>query len=429
MAGIRVNRLWIGGALFALLLSAGCGDDGSVSDSGMPLADGGTADASPDAGDSATPDGASDGAMDGASDTGMPPSCEEADLDHLLVVTTAADFSRARLGAIDLSDLSDATASADLSDSDSVAASAACTGFVLSRGEGVVSVVDEADPLAFTHDIDVDPAGSPGPYASNPQTLVAASATKAYVIQQARNVVTIIDPTRMDSAAVLGEIDLSPYLSSGDTDGLVDATDAIVVGDRLYVGLGNYWFDSSFAIQFEGSVLAVIDTTTDTLVDVDTTTDGIQGIDLVGENPWRGLQYLPAFNVIWVGSSGDSFARDGLIEEIDLGSMAPSGTVVTEAELSAEINGFAFISSTRVAIVADRDLVIVNPSADPIATESIGYEMDGLLLHRGTLWAWARSGEEPGLASFDAVTGAETTPAAGRFNFGDLPVFDVVAVP
>jgi hypothetical protein len=149
----------------------------------------------------------------------------------------------------------------------------------------------------------------------------------------------------------------------------------------------------------------------------------------VGENPWRGLHYLPAFNVIWVGSSGDSFATDGQIEEVDLGSMAPSGTVVTEATLSAEINGFAVISPTRVAILAGTDLVIMDPSLDTIVPEVIGSDFDGVLLHRGTIWAWARGGDDPGLASFDGATGAETTPAAGRFQFGDLPVFNVVAVP
>jgi len=414
----------------ALVASAtvGCSDDDGTSDTGMPPVDTGTGDATPDAMDSGVVDSGDDAATDSATDGGTP-SCDEADLDHLLVVTTAGDFSRAGLGTIDLGDLSARTAAEDLPDSDSVAAASGCLGYVLSRGQGNAQVMDDADPLSVARTIDVNPAGAMGPYASNPQTIVAASNNKAYVIEAARNTVTIIDPTMSGAGAVLGEIDLTAYLAPGDTDGLVDAADAIVIDDQLFVALGNYWFDSSFAIHFEGSVLAVIDTTTDMLVDVDSSATGTQGIDLAGENPWRGLQHDPETDVLFVGSSGDSFAADGQIETIDLATLEVMGSVVTEAELSGEINGFAVLSPTRVVVLLDQDLVTIDPTVDFIVPENIASEMDGLLVHQDTIWAWARSGEEPGLASFDASTGMETTPAAGRFNFADLLVFAVVPVP
>jgi hypothetical protein len=164
-------------------------------------------------------------------------------------------------------------------------------------------------------------------------------------------------------------------------------------------------------------------------VDVDTETEGVQGIDLDGENPWRGLHYDPAEELLYVGTTGDSFATDGQIEAVDLTAGEVMGVVLTEADLGAEINGFALISPTRVIALAGMDLVAVDPTVDPIDPTVLATEMDGLYLHRGTLWAWARSGSNPGLASFDPTTGEETTPATGRLAFGDLPILDVVAVP
>jgi hypothetical protein len=420
--GRKSKMTWAWGPwLSVALLVSACGDDGAGTDSGLPL-DGAMGDALADT--SAVTDAMADATPDAGT-----PSCTDEDLDHLLVVTTAADFSRTGVGVLALSDLATSVSPSDLPDTDSAAASAFCLGYVLSRGAGDVSVVDAADPPTVARTIDVDPAGSMGPYASNPQTIVATGPEKAYVVSQARNAITIIDPTASGPDAVLGEIDLSGYSKSEDMDGLVDAADAIVVGDRIYVALGHYWFDSSFAVHFEGSELAVIDATTDTPVDVDPDAEGIQGIDLDGDNPWRGLHYDPAGELLYVGATGDSFATDGQIEVVDLAAGEVIGVLVTEADLGAEINGFAFVSPTRVIVLAGTDLVAVDPTLEPVAPEVLATEIDGLFLHRDTLWAWARGGSDPGLASFDPVTGDETTPASARIAFGDLPILDVVAVP
>ncbi len=406
-------------------MASACGDDGGMADTGLPPGDGGMGDAdtsvAPDAMADATPDAAGDAGGDGGV-----PSCTEDDLGHLLVVTTAADFSRAGLGVLTLSDLTTVAGAEDLPDTDSAPASAFCQGYVLSRGAGEAMVMDASDPTMVARTIDVDPAGSMGPYASNPQTIVAAGPNEAYVVAQAQNAVTIIDP---QMGAVIGEIDLSGYLKSGDMDGVVDASDAIIVGERLYVALGNYFFDASFAIHFQGSELAVIDLSTRMPVDMDDTVDGLQGIDLAGENPWRGLQHDAATDILYVGTTGDNFAIDGQIEAVDLGAATTMGVVVSESDLSAEINGFSVVSPSRVLVLAGTDLVSLNPAEDTITPVTVASEIDGLYVHRGTVWAWARGGSSPGLASFDAVTGDETTPAAGRFTFGDLPVLGVVAVP
>ncbi len=129
-----------------------------------------------------------------------------------------------------------------------------------------------------------------------------------------------------------------------------------------------------------------------------------------------------------MGTTGDSFAIDGQIEVVDLATSSVTGTMLAESDLSAEINGFAVISETRVFVLAGPDLVTVNPTLDTIVPELVSTAMDGLLMHRGTLWAWARGGADPGLGSFDPATGDETTPTSGRVEL-DLPILDVVPVP
>ncbi|RLB46566.1 MAG: hypothetical protein DRJ42_27385 [Deltaproteobacteria bacterium] len=367
------------------------------------------------------------GCGDDGSGTPMP-TCDEGTFEHLAVVTTAADYSGSAFTSMLIADRT-SPAPTDLMDSDAVVAQAGCQGYVLERGRGMADVIDPAAPPTIMHAVDMNPAGTPVPYAINPQTVVAVGASRAYVIEAARNNITIIDPSVAGTAAVIGEIDLSAYVKIDDEDGLVDAADAIVVGDRAYVALGNHWFDSDFAVHFEGSELAVIDTTTDTLVDVDSGTEGMQGIELMGDNPWRGLHHFDGTDTLWVGSTGDSFAIDGHIEEVDLVAMTSVGIVVTESDVAGEINGFGVISATRLVLLVGTDVMAIDPSVDFVAPTPFASEMDGMFEHQGTIWAWARGGTEPGLASFDGATGTETTPASGRANFGDLPISSVVPVP
>ncbi|MBW2461576.1 MAG: hypothetical protein JRH11_08005, partial [Deltaproteobacteria bacterium] len=251
------------GLFLALMLApatalGGCGDDDGGVDGGTDSAvDGGLDSGAGDADVDGGSDAASDAGDDAGTDTGTPPpTCDETTLAHLAVVTTAADYSGSAFTSMLIADHT-APAPTDLMDSDAVAAQSGCQGYVLERGRGMADVIDPAAPPAITRTVDLNPAGTPAPYTINPQAVAAVGPSRAYVVEAARNSVTIMNPNADGAAAVVGTIDLSPYLKAGDMDGLVDAADAIVVGDRAYVALGNYWFDSSFAIHFEGSELAV----------------------------------------------------------------------------------------------------------------------------------------------------------------------------
>jgi hypothetical protein len=64
------------------------------------------------------------------------------------------------------------------------------------------------------------------------------------------------------------------------------------------------------------------------------------------------------------------------------------------------------------------------PAPAPIATG-----VDGMLMHDGSLFTWARTGEAAGLRRFDAATGAELTPGSGPWTFGTLPIYSVAPAP
>jgi hypothetical protein len=394
-----------------LALSAtACGDDDAPADAGGM--DAGVSDAG------MPTDGGDGGGRDAGEDGGIAP-CE---LGHLLVTTTAADFSSAGLGALAFAGGAVSVSPTPLDDTDAVPAEALCRGFVLARGRGEVRVMSAADPLSVEHVIDVDPMGTAPDalYASNPVAVVDAGMGRVYVVNQLRNALTIVDPSRDGAAAVLGEIDLSARVKSEDMDGLVDASDAIRVGDRVYVALGHYWFDAMFSMHLAGSEVVVIDVASDEIVG---------SIDLTGDNPWRGLYHDAPTETIWVAATGDGFAPDGRIERIGTDPLETRGDIVTEAELEAEINGFAVISATRMLVLAGTTIVAFDPAKGPSVSETVASDVDGMLVHEGTLYAFSRSLGTLGLRTFDAASGTETTPAGGPITFGELPIFQMRAVP
>lgn len=417
------------GTIFMLALTvavAACGDDDGMmaadagSDAGTPMGDGGF-----DAGTTVSDDGGNTADGGTTTDGGMAETCT---LGHLLVTMTAADFSESSVGTLDLT--TDEVETDDIiDDTDTVPTLVGCEAVLVERGSGVLRFQQGDDLFTTARTIDVNPDGATDPYSSNPHAIARVDDTKAYVAALALNELLIIDPTMEGTAAVTGSVDLSGFVDADDTDGLVDATDVIVVGDRAYVGLGNYWFDDGFAIHFEGSVLAVVDTTTDELVDVDDATEGVQGIALTGNNPWRGLWANEAGDTLWVGTAGDSFALDGHIEEIDLEASESVGVVLDETTMDAELEGFAVVRPGRVLVQAGGQVIAVDPAVDfPSDPEVVVSGIEGMLLLDGELFTWARSGDDAGLRRFTAASGTETTPATGPWDFG-MPLYGIAGAP
>jgi len=313
---------------------------------------------------------------------------------------------------------------------DNVPGWAPCRGAVLHRDRGVLTLLDPLDPLGTTRvEIDLNPAGGSPPYATNPQRVLSVSNDRAYVPVLARNEVVIVD-LQGDSPTVSSRIDLSSFVSAADPDGLVEAVDAILIGDRAYLALARYSFDMAFAIHFDaGSVLAVVDTTTDALFDMDPAIAGVQGIELEGNNPWRGLAFDAGNNRLLVGSTGDGFALDGGIEAIDLSTNRSIGYLLTETELGAEINGFAFFDPTLAYVLAGRDVFPWNLTANTVGTTPIAIDIDGVLLLEDRVFTWTRTGDAAGLRMFDAADGHELTRSVGPWTFGILPISALSAMP
>jgi len=363
-----------------------------------------------------------DAAADGPSgpDGGVP-GCA---LDSLLIVTS--DFTTAEIGRLDLITDAVSVGTAPLADQDSVADLSGCTPLLLGRGAGEVRLQSPGDPFVTERTIDIDPAGVTDFYASNPQRVITVSETQAYVLPLSRNELVIIDPSLDGAAAITGTLDLSELLSASDADGLLEISDAVLVETTLYVALGRYFFDASWAIHFDaGSVLAVIDTTTDSLIDMDAAVAGVQGIALTGNNPWRGLWHEPSTNRLFVGTTGDGFANDGGIEIIDLATQTSSGYALLESTLGAEIGGFAGLDAETVFVLSGAEVLRWNPSTDAIDAAAVAAEVSGLLVHQGALFVWGASG----LRRFDAPSGLETTPSPGPWSFGALPIVSASAAP
>ena len=417
MTGSRANLgsvcLWV---LAAALAGAGCGDDegrggdaGTGGDAGIATDGGGDTGTSADA---------------GTSDGGGVGDC----VPSRLLITTS-DFVTGGLGTLDLATGAVATASGDAPDQDSAPGLSGCTPVVLQRGLGSIRLLDTSDPLTGGRTVDVNPVGASGPYAANPQKALEIADDELWVVLGAVPSIAVVDPTAGGGGEVVDRIDLSGLVRPGDMDGNIDASDAIRVGDRVYVALGNYWFDTDFAIHFEGSALAVLDATTRALVDVDPATDGVQLIELAGDNPWRGLWHDAATNTLVVGASGDSFALDGQLEVVDLETHASVGSVTTETMLGAEINGFGFASPNRLVVLAGSQVLAFDPTVDFGVPELLLDGADGMLLVDGVVWTWARMGDGAGLRAVDPDDGSDVTPGGGPIAVGTLPVNGAVASP
>ncbi len=406
---------------------AGCGDDASPMDSG---ADGATPDGGMDAGDlDAGPTDAGDldaaptdaGDLDATTADAGPVGCVPS---QVLAITS--DYIAGAEGTLFDPMMGSSMSLGMLADQDTAPAFAGCRAYLLERSIGHLIALDG---VTTTVDVDLNESGVTDPYAANPQAVIAISDTEIWVPLSGRNVIVRVDPTLGAASAVLGELDLSAYVDAADTDGLVEPTSALVLGDRVYLGLSRYYFDASYGIHFDaGSLIAVFDVGTAAPIDMDDSVTGIQGIP-VGDNPWRGMAYDADSNQLWVGAAGDSFALDGAIEAIDLATGASAGALLTETTLGAELNGFAAVSPTRVYVLAGTDVVLWDSVTGAMPAAVVASNVSGMLLMGDTLFTWSRMGEGVGLHSFDAATGVETTPAAGATSFGAMPIAALAPVP
>jgi hypothetical protein len=360
--------------------------------------------------------------------------CGEEGAEQRLLVSAArfADPAEGRLAVVDLQTGEVEVASDPSPDVDTVVDRAEGVPLALSRTGGMVRVQSERDPLHTVRTIDVNPPGLSGEsFVSNPQRVIGVGGGRAYVVARARNELVIIDPRSDGASEPLGTIDLEPLMAPGDTDGVVDAADGLRHGNRVYVTLARSWFDlMTFSFQYEGSVIAVVDTASDTLVDADPSAEGVQGIALEANISGGGL--VRDGNLLYVVATGAYGAWDGGIEVVDLDRLESRGLALKEADLERDVAGLAWVSPTRAYVmlaalfdesltqVAPSSLRVWNPSTGELADEDFATGASGAFVHDGVLYL--RTGGS--LLRFDAETGEDL----GAIVVTELPLANAVPV-
>jgi hypothetical protein len=411
--------LWAGLALGPAVWACGCADDDGPD---LHTDAGPSPDADTDAGPS--PDASGDAAEDAVVPEPEP-----------WLLLSSARFgvdSTGRLATFGVETGTVRLANAPNDDVDTVVDVANGTPLALSRTHGLVRVQSPDDPLVTLRTVNVNPPDAEFDFASNPQRVVGLGGDRAYVVPRSRNELVVIDPRPEGAAEPLGTVDLSDLMAEGDMDGVVDPVDALRDGDRVYVTLARSWYNpETFSMQFEGSVLAVVDTTSDALVDMDAETDGVQGIPLEANIGGGGL--VRDGHLLYVVASGAAGVLDGGIEVVDLNAEESLGLALREEDVGRGITGIAWVGPTRayVQLAAERDAewVELSPSAirvwDPdtgtLSEEDVATGTSGMRIYDGVLYA--RSGGT--LRRFDAETGTDL----GDVEMTDEPIYSMVPVP
>lgn len=269
---------------------------------------------------------------------------------------------------------------------------------------------------------------------SNPQDIAFVSATKAYVSRYASASLLIVNPATGSSS---GAIDLSAF---ADEDGTPEMARMIRVGRWLFVALQRL---TPTFVPSGTSMVAVVDTDADTVLDVNPALPGKQAIILAAQNPVTPFAYDAVGRRLLIGCTGDFVVLDGGVEAIDPVTFQSLGLVVTEAALGGDIGDLAWFSGTRsYAIVSDASfntsLVAWNPSSGTkISTvfSPVGFVLpDCAINDRGELYVCDNDFFAPGLYVFSAATGAMLAGPLGTGLPPQQVVFDeaddaVLAVP
>ncbi len=204
---------------------------------------------------------------------------------------------------------------------------------------------------------------------SNPKDIAFFSVEKAYISLYERTHMLIVNPVTGDS---LGAVDLSTF---ADADGLPEVSQLALYGSHLFAACQRLDRDNGWA-PAEFSTIAVVDVTTDLLVDADADTEGVQGIVMAGKNPGAAAQRGSKWFLSAVNSYTD--LTDGGIEVIDLVNLRSEGIVLDEATVGGNLSSLVMASDNEgYAVVTDENFVNTVKRLD-LATQSVSQGLDGL---------------------------------------------------
>lgn len=257
---------------------------------------------------------------------------------------------------------------------------------------------------------------------SNPQDICFVSPTKAYVTRYESGDLLILNP---QTGASPGVIHLGAF---ADADGIPEMAHMIRVERYVFVALERLSRPSYQPT--DSSLVAVIDSQTDTVVDVDPVAPGVQAILLTGKNPITQFEFDRTSSRLLIGCVGAFGVLDGGIEWIDPVNFRSLGFAVTESALGGELADITWWRSDHsYAIVSDPAFNTLLVSWSAASGQKLGtvFAPGGFSLtdsgvnDRDELYVCANDLFNPGLHVFAAGTDAHL---AGPLDCG-LPPHDV----
>lgn len=271
---------------------------------------------------------------------------------------------------------------------------------------------------------------------ANPSDIVVVSPTKAYVSAYDRAHLQKWNPATGTS---LGTIDLSAF---ADADGLPEADHMARFGRWLFVSLQRLDRAHGF-VPTDSSLVVVIDTANDTVVDVNPSLPGTQAILLPRTNPVTTFAWDPIGRRFYLGCVGAYGALDGGIVRIDPATFTDDGVAITESALQGDVSDVEWHTATHsYAIVSDTNfntsLVTWNPTTGtriaPLFTPGGFGLADCAINDRGELYVCDNSFVVQGIRIFSTTTDLQI---AGPLGTGlppyqvmfDGPFGDVLEVP
>lgn len=261
---------------------------------------------------------------------------------------------------------------------------------------------------------------------SNPQDIVFVNEERAYVSRYESVWMYEINPS---TGTVLDSIDFSCF---SDADGLPETSEMVLYGDRIFVQIPR--IERPLWTPAAPSWIAVVDITTNQLVDVDPGTPDVQGIELTGLNPVGHMRVDEDAGLLYVAERGEYYSLDGGIETVNINALTADGFLITESELGGDIGPTALSETTGYVIVSDDWFSTCRLVSFSIASGAI---LDTLYTTSGfvpdieydsvsaQIFLCDRKETAPGIYIFDAETGVKLT--GSPINTG-LPPSDIVIV-
>ena len=243
---------------------------------------------------------------------------------------------------------------------------------------------------------------------ANPYDIAFASPTHAYVTRYESADLWIVNPA---TGAHTGTISLAAL---ADADGIPEMDHLEMVGPLLFVSLQRVNRNAGFQ-PTDSSLVAVVDTRTDALVDCDAATPGVQGILLPRTNPVTPFVFDEPRTRLYLGCAGRYGVADGGIVRVNPVSLRADGVAASEDSLGGDVLDLAWHDDERAyAIVSDpafnTQLIRWSPSTGRrVATLYApgGFSLADAEVTPGgeEVWVCNSSFGSPGIRVFSCATG------------------------